>query len=634
MSKKYCRSSARVRSSDEISGGFTLIELLVVVIILGVLAGVVVFSVNGTSDRGKAAAIVIDARTIRTAEEVFCARFGRYGSGQELVDAQLLSGKSEYNAIQTTTGGNCGPSSGTQSGYSLETTVNKLTIALPQDRGPVNIFSGIDDRIAELVYDKLLSPSPYVAEPQPWLAEEVRQVDPSTVDARIRQGVKWQDGVPFTPSDVTFTFEYFKKAVTGRFTHHVSEVPNISSVEITDANTVRFKCAFPCPDLARITLADLPIIPRHQWEAVPPADAKKVTDLPIGTGPYKLTSYSTTSGYRFKANSGYFAGGPVVRELVMPVITDTSATFTALRTGEIDSALRPLAPQLLEEFRKQPGLQVATTKPLQFTELQLNFRRAPFNIPGFRKAISRSLDRRDLLNTVMLGQGRVSDRGYPHPDSSWTNPMLSTPTDPSESRQILEDLGFKDVTGDGMRDKPDGSAMSFAITVNGAELTHVRSAELITDYLKKVGVRVGIVTTDAGGITQLFTSRDFDMSINNIGAHGVADPTQFIMSHRSGYLWQAPTLTYPEWDSLFEEWKATTTVAGRTAVLFRMQTLFNNQPTSVPLFYPDEHWAFRPGSFDRWVESPGLGIINKWSFLPRSVADGVKAVTQEFRTIR
>ncbi len=512
--------------------------------------------------------------------------------------------------------------------------VDRLTIAVTQDRGPVNIFGGIDDRLAELVYDKLLAPSPYVAEPQPWLAEEVRQVDPATVDARVRQGVRWHDGVPFTAEDVKFGFEYFKKAVTGRFTHHVSDVPTIDSVELVDAATVRFRCAYPCPDLARITLADLPIIPRHRWQAVPPADAKKVTDLPVGTGPYKLASHSPTSGYRFEANADYFAGPPVVGELVMPVIADPSAAFTALRTGEIDAALRPLPPELLAELGRQQGVGVATTKPLQFTELRLNFRRAPFDVPELRRALSLAVDRDDLLRTVMLGQGRPSDRGYPHPDSSWTNPKLSTPTDPAEARRVLDGLGFVDRNGDGVRERPGGTGLSFGIKVNGAEPLHVRAAELLVEHLKAVGVGAAVVALDAGGITQLGTSRDFDLTISDIGAHGVADPTQFIMSHRSGYLWQAPTVPYPEWDGLFERWKAAASVPDRTAVMFEMQELFNRQPTSIPLFYADEHWAYRPGSFDRWVESPGLGIVHKWSFLPRSVSASAKAFTRDFAPSR
>lgn len=514
-----------------------------------------------------------------------------------------------------------------------DASADRLTIAIPQDRGPVNIFAGIDDRLTGLVYDTLLAPSPYVADPQPWLAEEVRQLDPSTVEVRIRQGVAWQDGVPFTADDVKFTFEYYKKAATGRFTHHVSDVPTIDSVEALDAATVRFRCGYPCPDLARITLADLPIIPRHKWEKVPPAEAKMVTELPVGTGPYKLSSYSPTAGLRFEANASYFAGAPVVRELVMPVIADPSATFTAMRTGEIDAALRPLAPELVEQFGRESTVRVAATKPLQFTELRLNYRRAPFDVPEVRRAISLAVNRQDLLATVVLGRGRAADRGYPHPDSPWTNPRLSTPTDQAESRRILDGLGFADRDGDGARERPDGSAFAITIKVNGAEPTHLRSAQLIVEHLKAVGIRATLVSLDAGGITQLGTSRDFDLTISDIGAHGVADPTQFIMSHRSGYLWQAG-IEYPEWDALFERWKATTTVADRTAVLFEMQELFNRQPTSIPLYYADEFWAFRPGSFDGWVESPGLGIVHKWSFLPRSASTRAKAFTQELRTTR
>ncbi|HEX7276531.1 MAG TPA: ABC transporter substrate-binding protein [Acidimicrobiales bacterium] len=509
-------------------------------------------------------------------------------------------------------------------------TVPRLTIAVPADRGPMNLFLGTDDRMAELVYDKLLAPSPYVAEPQPWLAEEVVQVDPSTVDARLRTDVTWHDGTPFTPEDVKFTVEYFKASPTGRWTHHVSDVPTIQSVEVVGPATVRFTCAFPCPDLATVTLADLPIIPRHVWEKVAPADAPKHTDLPVGTGPYRLTSYSPTSGYRLEANPDYFMGAPVVTELVMPVIPDVSATFTALRTGEIDAALRAVPPELVDQLGGS-GITVVTTKPLQFVEMRVNYQRPPFEVPEVRRAVSLAIDRQDLLDTVVLGQGRPSDKGYPHPDSPWTNPALTTPSDAGEAGRLLDGLGFTDGDGDGTRERPAGERFAVAVKVNGAEPTRVRAAELVAEDLGGVGIAVEITTLDAGGMLALNRSRDFDLAIGEITAHGVADPTQFIMSHRSGYLWQSPQMPYPEWDVLFERWKAAPTVPERRVVSFEMQALFNRQPTSIPLYYPDEYWAFRAGAFDGWVESPGFGIIHKWSFVTRDASLAANAITQEFK---
>jgi len=508
-------------------------------------------------------------------------------------------------------------------------TIPRLTIAVAADRGPLNLFLGADERMAELVYDKLLAPSPYVADPRPWLAEEVRQVDPSTVEARLRTDVTWHDGVPFTPEDVKFTFEYYKASPTGRWTHHVSDVPTIDRIDVVGPATVRFTCAFPCPDLATVTLADLPIIPRHKWEGVAPEDPAKVTELPVGTGPYRIAAYSPTSGYRFEANDSYFKGAPVVKELVMPVITDVSATFTALRTGEIDAALRAVPPELIDQLGG--GITVVATKPLQFVEMRVNYQRPPFEMPELRRAVSLAIDRRDLLDTVILGRGRSADQGYPHPDSPWTSPELSTPSDPGESRRLLDRLGLTDRDGDGIRERPTGEALSYVVKVSGAEPTHVRAAELVAEELRLVGIGLKLETLDAGGMVALNRTRDFDFAIGEIGAHGVADPTQFIMSHRSGYLWQAPKIPYPEWDTLFERWKAATTVPGRRAVSFEMQDLFNRQPTSIPLYYPDEYWAFRPGAFDGWVESPGFGIVHKWSFLSREASAAANAFTQEFR---
>ncbi len=525
-------------------------------------------------------------------------------------------------------GAGCADPSGSEGTASDAGRVARLTVAVPVDVGPLNIFVSSDSALNELVYDQLLAPSPYVEEPQPWLAESIRAVDPSTWELTLRDDVVWHDGEPFTADDVRFTMEYFKVAPSGTYTHHVSEVPTISQAEVLGRHAIRLTCGYPCPDLGRITLAFIPILPEHVWKDV--TDQTKRTELPVGTGPYRLVSYHATDGYRFEANDRYFGGRPEIGELVMPILEDPSTTFTALRTGEIDAAARGIAPELLSDFSDRRGIKVVRTSPLQFLELRLNYQRAPFNQPEFRRALSLAVDRKEILDRVFLGQGRPATQGYPHPDSPWTKPDLSTPFDREQARSVLDGAGFRDADGNGVREAGDGKPLAFTVKVNGAEPTHVRAAQLVAENLGAVGITAEVVTLDAGTVSGLFRTRDFDLAVSTIGAHGVADPTQFIMSHRSGYLWDAPEIPYPEWDALFEEWKATTSIETRTPVLFRMQEMFNRQPTSIPLVYPDENWAFRPEAFDRWVESPSYGIVHKWSFLPKEVGRHANAIRQEF----
>ena len=110
-------------------GGFTLIELLVVIIILGVLAAVVVFAVGGVGDKGQSAALSTDAKTVRTAEEAYCARFGTYGTEADLVAQKLLSERSQYTDVSLSSGGNCGVSTGPASGFAI-TTATKATVEI------------------------------------------------------------------------------------------------------------------------------------------------------------------------------------------------------------------------------------------------------------------------------------------------------------------------------------------------------------------------------------------------------------------------------------------------------------------------------------------------------------------------
>lgn len=501
--------------------------------------------------------------------------------------------------------------------------VENLTIGLHTDVGPLNIYTGNLDWMTDLVYDKLFSPSPYVDEPVPWLAESAEQLDDKTWTVKIRSGIKWHDGEDFTAEDVKFTYEYYRDGPANRHTHHVSEVPKIDVIEIEgDGENIRFECAYACPSLATITFADLPILPEHIWSEV--KNPRKFTDLAVGTGPYELTEHQSDQSYQFQANDDYFMGTPTVGSLTMPVIKDSTAMFNALRSGEIDASSRTVPAELVSSFASDKEMKLAEASALSIVQFGVNYEMAPFNDGAFRNALSLAVDGQSIVDTILLGQGEAGDKGYPHPASPWTNPDLSTPFDLAEANAAFDKLGYKDTDNDGFREMPNGKELSLAIKVSAGEPIYVRTAELLVDQLEQAGLRFEVKAVDATTYAADVAEDNFESYVSLIGPHGVADPDQFIMSHKSGYLW-SKELEYPEMDRLISDWMAADTIEDRKEISFNMQELYNSQPTAIALYYPQEIYAYNSAVFDGYVESLGYGIINKYSFLPEGTQEAVSA---------
>ena len=501
--------------------------------------------------------------------------------------------------------------------------VDNLTIGLSSDVGPLNIYTGNLDWLTEMVYDKLFSPSPYVDEPTPWLAESATQIDDSTWEVVIRDNIKWHDGEDFTAEDVKFTYEYFRDGPANRHTHHVSEVPKIDEITIQeDGKTIRFDCGYPCPSLKTITFADLPILPEHIWSKV--ENPRKYTDLAIGTGPYKLTEYVADQHYILEANNDYFMGEPTVQKLTLPIISDATAMFNALKSGQIDVSSRTVPAELISTFKEDEQFELVEATNLSIVQFGLNYDKAPFNNEQFRQAMSLSIDRQAIVDTILLGQARAGDKGYPHPDSPWTNPELSTPFDVEQANQLFNELGYLDTNNDGFRETPEGKELKLSIKVSSGEPIYVRTAELMVEQYKTVGINLFVEALDPTTFAAHNSERNFDTYVSLIGPHGVADPDQFIMSHKSGYLWNKE-VAYPAMDALITDWMASSTIEERKNISFDMQKLYNEQPTAVALYYPEEVYAYNAQKFDNYVESLGYGVVNKFSFLPAETQQAVSA---------
>ena len=297
--------------------------------------------------------------------------------------------------------------------------------------------------------------------PQPWLAESVEASDDGTVyTVSLAEGITWQDGETLDAQDVVFTVGYYQEYTgVSRFT---SALAGVESVEAPDDLTVVFTLSAPNPAFPLSALADVPILPEHIWSEVTTPDEYVFEEGNIGSGPYRLTEYVPNQSYTFEANPDYFRGAPAVNELVLVQFADDAGALAAMNSGEVDVIFGQVAPEQIELLSAQEGVEVIQGP--EYTNQLLNYdaQLPPFDDVAVRQAMSMAIDRQDLVDTVFLGAATPGNAGWTHPNSPAFNPDVETIYDVEGANALLDDAGYADSDGDGVREK-DGERLSFTI---------------------------------------------------------------------------------------------------------------------------------------------------------------------------
>lgn len=500
---------------------------------------------------------------------------------------------------------------------------DELTLGMWVKAGNVTTYTignSWNDWILWLVYDKLREPSPYVGKAEDWLATSITQLseDAREWEIKLREGVKWHDGTELTAEDIAFTFEYYREGPANRWTHHASSVPRMVGIEVVDKYTVRLTSEKPMPNFDRNTATDLPMIQKAQWEGV--EDPRSFTGLGIGTGPYKLVDYEADRYYKFEANEDYWRGKPTVKKLNIVMIKDPQTMFTALKTGEIDGAARPVPPELVLQWKNDPALEMISAPTLWGVWLDINVGRKPFDNRELRRALTLAVNPEPMLERVVLGQGKSGKHGWPHVDSFWTKPDLAAPYDPEQAKSIFDAEGYVDTDGDGMRETPDGEPLVWDLKIASNQPLFLRAAEIVSQQLKEVGVNVRVTSIDPGSMGELWSTRQFDLRIADITPHGIADQDMLIILYKGDV--KNELAMDEDKKAIVERWQDAETREERLKVSYELQEYQTKYPNRVMLWYPESVFAYRWEAYDNYAPSAGYGIFHKYSFLPQEVREG------------
>jgi peptide/nickel transport system substrate-binding protein len=361
-------------------------------------------------------------------------------------------------------------------------------------------FSSI--RLLELIYeplvrlDKDLQLNPAVA------ASWEFSADGTQLTFKLNSKATFQDGKPVTPADVKASFERIldeKTAASAR-----ANFRSIASIETPDDKTVVFKLSQPdVPLLTAMASINAAIVPASE------ITAGTIGTKAIGSGPFKLDKWDPNSKEVLSANKDWAGGKTGVDGIDISVLPDETAILAALRSKQIDFALinDPLVATLVP---KETGLTLTRTPVLAYHALQLNPSRKPMNDLAVRQAISCAIDRKDVLDTASVGEGKLTGPltmpGY----TSDASQLFCYKPDLEKAKKLMADAGF---------------ANGFSATViaaNGEPATAASEAQVIQSQLAEIGIRLDIKMMELNVYVDAWLKGDFDMAVALNG--GRADP--------------------------------------------------------------------------------------------------------------
>lgn len=335
----------------------------------------------------------------------------------------------------------------------------------------------------------------------PALATEVPSIrnggispDGLTYTFKLRKGVRWHDGTPFTSKDVKFTYDVLmdpEVPVRGRVGWS-----DVSRVDLPDEHTVVFR--FKTIDAAFLDrVAVLTMLPSHVLGVVPPKDLAGHrwfrTNVP-GLGPFRFVEWRPGSHILVERNPEYFVTGqPYLDRVAIKIITDATTLTNQLETGEVDIRFRMLSDQV-PAIRRMPHINLVTTHSTSPWLIWVNNLDPRFADRRVRLALNYGFDRRAIASTLLRGLVEPTYTLIPPTSWAYSDDILKYEYDPARVRQLLDEAGYT-LGRDNVRAKGD-QRLSFEIMNIAGEVERVQILSYIQSQWKGLGIDVRIRTVD------------------------------------------------------------------------------------------------------------------------------------------
>jgi peptide/nickel transport system substrate-binding protein len=366
----------------------------------------------------------------------------------------------------------------------------------PNTLNPILSTQTIEAQAESLVLDPLVATDPD-GHDVPILAARVPtqengdiSMDGRSITYRLRHGVVWQDGAPFSSRDVQFTWQAIMNPRTFASTRHGYD--QVTRVDTPDAYTAIFRLKRPFAPAVHTFFAhsDSPmeILPQHLLARYPNLNQIPFNAAPIGTGPYKVRRWYRGDRIEYVANDRYFLGKPHIARIVLHFINDENAIVNELRAHELDWFAQG-TPRVYPQIADIAGLSIRLVPFNGNDAIQFNTAAGPFADVRLRRAVGLAIDKPGLVHEVTFGTAIPATGDLPSFMWAFDPQAGTTRRDLPRARALLEAAGWR-AGPDGIRVK-NGARLSVGLAYRTDSLTDRNLVVLISSMLREVGFEVG-----------------------------------------------------------------------------------------------------------------------------------------------
>jgi len=439
--------------------------------------------------------------------------------------------------------------------------------------------------------------------------------DNLSITFRLKRGVKWHDGKPFTAHDVMYTYKVTIDPKTP--TAYAADFQLVKKAEVLDDYT--FRATYGTPFAPALISWATAIMPRHLLEGKD-ITTSPLNRKPVGTGPFVFKEWIPGDRVVLTANTDYFEGRPYIGRYMMRIIPDSATMFLELKRYGIDMmGLAPLQflkqteyPRFKQEYNKYKYL------AFNYTYLGFNLKHGLFKDRRVRQAISCAIDRKEIIDGILLGLGEEATGPFTPNMWAYNGNVKRYPYSKEKALALLREAGYEKGP-DGML-KRNGSPFEFTLLVNQGNTVRIQCAELIQRRLSEVGITVKIRVLEwASLINEFIDKRNFDAVILGWSINPEPDPYDIWHSSKQGPK-ELNFISFEnkEVDELIVKARHTFDRAERKRYYGRFQEIIAEEAPYVFLFYPYATVAIHKRF--KGIEPAAAGLMHnfiKW-YVPES----------------